>query len=299
MGYEDRDYYQAEFKGGYQDSYSRGGGFGLMFDKNSVIIKLIVINVVIFLVDAFTIAQTGSQGWLAEQLSLNAQALWKVWSFVTYGFAHASFGTKTGIMHLVFNMLALFFLGMSVEQKLGKSEFIRFYLVAIVVSGIGWLVCYLMFPGASYKIVGASGAVSAVIVYFVFAFPKVTLYLMGVVPIPAWIVGVLFLVGNLFSAFDSENTVAWQAHLAGAAFGALYYRLGWNLGRFDFGLENWLKQRPRLRIHDPGQAEEKLKADADRILAKINESGEASLTGKERRILRKYSDSVRRARNRS
>ena len=53
---------------------------------------------------------------------------------------------------------------------------------------------------------------------------------------------------------------------------------------------------PKLRVHDPDAGEEKLKAQADQILAKISDQGEASLTNKERKLLKKYSSSLRKNR---
>ena len=57
------------------------------------------------------------------------------------------------------------------------------------------------------------------------------------------------------------------------------------------------KSRPKLRVHNPDSADNKLKEQADQILAKINEHGEESLTSKERRILNKYSQKLRKNRD--
>ncbi|MEM7781812.1 MAG: rhomboid family intramembrane serine protease [Planctomycetota bacterium] len=296
MGYEDRDYYQQEFKGGYQDSYTQRS-IGTTFDSKSMIVKIIILNVVIFLIDTFTpIVSESKTQWLSFALGLKTDQLWQFWGFLTHGFAHASIMTETGVMHVIFNMLGLFFLGFPVEHRLGKFEFLRFYLAGILVSGLGWLAIHLTFFEQSSFLVGASGGVSAVIAYFIFMAPKMTLYLMGLIPMPAWLVGVLLLVANLLYAINPDSLVAWEAHLTGAAFGYLYFRFGWNLSRFDFGLERLLSKNPNLKLHDPAASEEKLRAEGDRILAKINEQGENSLTWKERRTLKKYSAILRRSR---
>ena len=80
------------------------------------------------------------------------------------------------------------FLGRSVEERYGKWEFLRFYLVAIVLGGIYWTI--RTWNGGNQGMVGASGGVTAVCMLFVFCFPRVEVLMMGVIPIPAWVLGV-------------------------------------------------------------------------------------------------------------
>lgn len=288
MGYENRDYYREESYQGGQSSLP-----SFRFSQQSVIYSLIVLNVVIFLVDMFTPKIDGQEAhWLGEILALKTDRLWAIWNFLTYGFSHAPLDSQASFMHVGFNMLALFMLGRTVEHRLGKAEFLKFYLVAIVVSGIGWLIPRLFFAAPS-AIVGASGAVSAVVIYFVFLNPQAKLLIWGIIPTPAWIVGALFLVANLSTAFRSTN-VAWEAHLAGGAFGMLYYKLGWNFS----GLQVPKLKSNDLKIHRPDSSDtdEKLQQEADRILKKISEEGESSLTRRELKTLNKYSKSIRKNR---
>lgn len=312
MGLENRDYYRDE-----QPSSFDSGIPGLRFDRQSIVVTLIVINVLVFLADTFSPELTqydmlyskpadGSipeveledglripsdqigvgQRWLAYLLALKSNALWQVWAYLTHGFAHASLSSDIGIMHLLGNMLTLFFLGRPVEERMGRSEFLRFYLLAILIGGLAWLLFELATGGYGYC-VGASGAVSAVTIYFVFMAPHARLFLFGVVPVSAWMVGILFLVMNLGYAL-SHASIAWQAHLAGGALGWLYFKYQSRLN----GLQ--LPQRSRLRIHQPaGEIDQQLQQEADRILAKISQQGEASLTRKERKTLKRYSEKIR------
>jgi len=248
------------------------------FDRQSVIFSLIVINLAIFLLDIFTPIVGPETHWLGDFLALKTDRLWAIWNFLTYGFSHAPLDSKTSIMHVGFNMLALFMLGTTVEQRLGKAEFLKFYLVAIVVSAIGWMIPRLVFDSPS-AIVGASGAVSAVVIYFVFLNPQAKLLIWGVIPTPAWVVGALFLFMNLSTALRSTN-VAWD-------------KLGWNFSALQ--MPNF--QSNHLKIHEPDNgADEKLQEEADRILKKISEQGESSLSRRERKTLNKYSKSIRKNR---
>lgn len=287
MGYDDRDYYREEsYQGG------RPGMPGLRIDKQSIIFSLIVINVAVFVLDMFSPHVEAGGHWISDQLALRTDRVWAIWAYLTHGFTHAPLDSKTSVWHVAMNMLTLFMLGRPVEHRLGRQEFLKFYLVAILVGGIGWFLPKLI-SGSPGSIVGASGAVSAVIIYFVFLDPKATILFWGVIPMPAWGIGALFLFANLSTALTISN-VAWEAHLAGGAFGMLYYKLGWNFSWFqwpDFKSNN-------LKIHQPneGGPDEKLQKEADRILEKISQEGESSLTRRELKTLNKYSKSIRKNR---
>lgn len=290
MGLQDRYYYREE---SWASPWSQAPTA-----SQSIVTTLIVINVVIFVLDMFSPAWSQDTGWVNHFLSLKSdvwQHPWNLWQLLTHGFAHASIQSKTGIFHIGGNMLVLYFLGRPVEQRMGRYEFLKFYLIAIVVSGIGWS---LVMPGNA-SLVGASGAISAVVAMFIFMYPHHTLLLFGIVPLKAWVLGVIVVVSDLLRSLNPASPIAWQAHLAGFAFGAACY-----FSKFNF---HWLKveklaglfkSRPLLKIHSPGkQDQDQLQQQADAILQKINEQGESSLTSRERKILTKYSEQIRRDRS--
>lgn len=292
MGYEDRDYYR-----------DAAPGFGgASFSKKSMIMVLIIINVVVFSVDLFTheVNDFKTQ-WLSKTLAIKTDQLWQFWTFLTYGFSHASYGTDIGIFHILGNMITLFFLGPTVEDRLGRRGFLWFYLFAIVVGGLTWLPFALAqaSSGSVPFLVGASGAVSAVIAYFVFKDPFAEILAFGVFRVPAWAVGIFFLITNLSYAFGGNSGIAWQAHLGGAVFGWASFHFAWtfrSLDGFTDTVGKLFARGPKLKVHDPGTADEKLKQEADRILAKISEQGESSLTRKESRTLKRYSNQLRKNR---
>jgi membrane associated rhomboid family serine protease len=300
MGFEDRQYsrddsiYSESLFGGtpYGASRRRGG-----LASVSIVMILIGINVIIWLLDAFT-PKTESGHLLSDFLSLQVDSLWKVWSFLTYGFAHAPIDSSTGIWHILGNMLILFFLGRPVAERLGRYEFLRFYLTAIVVSAFAFVAWCLLFQGGK-GIVGASGAVSAVFILFVFWYPNQKLLVWGILPVPAWILGLLLVGGDFLRAFDKNSMIAWQAHLGGAAFAASYFYFGWHLGWMGRLTEKMPKPKGKLNVYDPDAEEarpskaDKIKEEGDRILRKISEEGEASLTRRERKTLEQYSRELR------
>ena len=288
MGLESRQY--------YRDEGPRSFGFGPSASGVwTMVTILIVINLAFFLLDAFTPKSENGLRWLSRNMAIDSAQPWKFWTLLTHGFAHASLGTKHGFWHVGGNMLALFFLGRSVEDRLGRYEFLKFYLISIVLSGTA-LLLIRMGMGKQLVAVGASGAVSAVVALFVFMYPRVKVLLFFAIPIPAWTLGILIVLLDLSRAFSPDSPIAWEAHLAGFAFGAAYFQMKWNFSwmKFDW-LTSKFSNKPRLRVHNPNRGEEKLKQQADEVLAKISEFGEESLSNKERKILNRYSAKLRKS----
>jgi membrane associated rhomboid family serine protease len=205
------------------------------------------------------------------------------------------------------NMFVLWMFGRTIESRLGRSEFLYFYLIAIVFSGLFWLVGTNLWLAASPAdagiptVFGASGAVTAVFMLFILYYPHQTLYLFGAFAIPAWVLGLIIIGSDVLRAISgTAGNVAWQAHIGGAAFAFLYARFRWQFTRFLPALGSWPKswKSPRLKIHAEEEDASDLDAEGDRILDKLLHEGEQSLTRSERRVLEKYSRRMREKRNR-
>lgn len=292
MGLYDREYSREE------DDWGQGQYGSRPRAVQSMTVALIVINVAVYLADQI-FSSPGNPHALMRSLALQPDALlkpWLWWQFVTAGFAHS----PIGFQHIFWNMFGLFVFGRDVEAKLGRYEFLRFYLVALVLGNLFFALRSLAMP-ISGPLLGASGAVSAVVLLYICYFPRSTLLLFFVLPIPAWVAGVLFLLQDVFGAFapavPGQPRVAHDVHLAGAAVALLYWKFGWNFGaimptEWIGGIQRWWN-RPRLRIHDPEPTYENLDAEADRVLAKLHTEGEASLTAREKRVLEDYSRRMR------
>ncbi|HUT10307.1 MAG TPA: rhomboid family intramembrane serine protease [Thermoguttaceae bacterium] len=274
MGIYDRDYYRGD---------ARPGPSLTLRAPTTIVGILILINIAVFFANGLLTGRTDA---ISSWLSAHGDTLtkpWMWWQLVTYGFVHA----PDNLQHIIFNMLGLFFLGRAVEMHYGRAEFVRLYLVMLAVGSLVWVLGNQGNPYAA--LMGASGAVTGVVVLFALNFPRQTLLLFFVLPVPAWLVGVIVVVGDALGAMgrESSGNIAYGVHLAGAAFAFLYFRFGWNLTRLTRGKFSWVRftRRPKLRIHDPGGDEANLIAKVDQILEKIHTQGEASLTRKERRIL--------------
>ena len=300
MGLEDRDYYQNDENswqigfgsGGFRNSEVPGlGGF-------SAVALIMIINVVIFFLDIFspTLHKSGVH-WLSTQLALHTDTPWKVWTFLTSGFAHSSLDSKSSIWHIGGNMLILYIFGSSIEARLGKKEFVKFYILSILASSLAFYLFRLLTGQHAYCL-GASGACSAILLLFIFWYPKKTILYMFVVPLPAWLLGVFLVGGDVLRSLNPESHVAWEAHLGGAAFGALYFNLKWNFEWLRVDRIPLLGDRSQLKVYRPSEKDERLEEEADAVLAKVAEQGEASLSGRERRILNRYSKLMKRKQKR-
>ena len=147
------------------------------------------------------------------------------WQFVTYMFTHG------GISHILFNMLGLFFFGNQVERRMGSHEFLLFYMTTGIAAGILSFIIYRLTGSYGVYLLGASGAVYAVLLAFATYFPNSQIFVMGIIPVKAPILVLIYTAIALFSqVFSYANGVAHLTHLAGFGFAFLYFviRLGIN-----------------------------------------------------------------------
>ena len=140
----------------------------------------------------------------------------ELWQFVSYAFLHGSF------LHIFFNMYFLYLFGNNVNDKLGNLGYLCFYLAGAVFSAIGHGVFH-----DTISVLGASGAVAAVTGAYLVLFPQTLItiiyffFFIGTMELPAlYFIGLkMILLDNVVARADTN--VAYDAHLAGYAFGIL------------------------------------------------------------------------------
>ena len=143
-----------------------------------------------------------------------------IWQFVTYMFTHA------GLSHILFNMLGLFIFGFPVEKRMGSSEFLLFYFISGIGAGLFSFFFYLLTGYSGVILLGASGAVFAVLLAYATLFPDSVIYIMGILPIRAPVLVLVYTAIELFSQiFYTQSGVAHLTHLAGFLFAFLYFRI--------------------------------------------------------------------------
>ncbi|OHD69313.1 MAG: hypothetical protein A2177_02575 [Spirochaetes bacterium RBG_13_68_11] len=171
---------------------------------------LIAANVLVFLM---TYAAPGLRAylWLRPAAVLQANAWWQL---VTYMFSHANF------MHLFFNMLALYLFGVQLERRMGSGEFLLYYMVAGIGAGLATLLINTATGQGMTAVVGASGAIFAVLLAFASFFPDARIFIFGILPMRAPTAVLVFAGIEVFSMFTNISAgVAHLTHLAGILFG--------------------------------------------------------------------------------
>ena len=272
----------------------------------SIVSKLVAVNVAVFLLQLLTRRPLEPDSlvfqWFAAERDLVLSS-GQFWRLLTYAFCHS----EQTLVHIAFNMLALFFLGRVVAHTIGEREFLWMYLSAALFAGI-LQVCAMALsgnPGPDWAL-GASGAVSAVFVLFALHYPKLKLYLFGVIPVQAGILlglvvaydvlGFLNLMPSLLVPAGAK--VGHAAHLGGLVFGFLYFRWDMRITRWWDIFARRIKKvelpKTGLKVYNPiDQPEVDYSDRVDDILAKISREGEASLTDRERRVLTQASEHMK------
>jgi len=195
--------------------------FKMTFDNWTL--KLIIINFIVF---AFTtLAGRNAVIYLSMVPSLILRGY--LWQFVTYMFVHGS------VSHIVFNMLALYIFGTALESRIGSREFLLFYFLIGILSGIFSFICYYV-TGNNVVLLGASGAVYGVLLLFAVFFPYSTIYVFALIPVraPYLIVG-YFLIELFSEVFSVTGGISHLTHLGGLIFGFLYCLIRMKINPID------------------------------------------------------------------
>lgn len=185
---------------------------------------------------------------LFSKLQFNAYQVYhrKEWyRLLTHGFLHANY------MHLIVNMLVLFFFGTAAEQwlkalqsdniiKYYRLVYIAFYLAAIVFASS--LSLFRHKDNIWYNSVGASGAVSAVLFFNIFFNPWGKIYVYALIPVPGIILGAGYLIYSQFMSKREVDNINHDAHFLGALFGFIF-PLILNVGLINHFIHELLRMR--------------------------------------------------------
>ena len=229
---------------------------------------------------------------------------------ITSGFLHVNW------MHLVFNMLALFFFSGSLEQYLGPVRFLIIYFLSLI--GGDLLSLFIHRHDGDYDSVGASAAVMGVMYAAIALFPGMRIGLLFIpIAIPAWLFGLVYVLYSIYGIRSRKNNIGHDAHLGGALVGLIVAVIMQPSALIN---NTWaiviimlpsvffiymIITRPHLLLvdnffykkhSDPLTVDHKYnierttkQKEIDKILEKIHKKGMKSLTAKERQMLAEYS----------
>lgn len=185
------------------------------------------------------------------------------WTVVTYMFVHA------WLAHLAFNMFTLWMFGPRLEHAWGTRAFVQFYLWC----GLGGAIAHLLFAQNS-AVIGASGAISGVLVAYALHWPDDEVYLFGVIPMKSrWLIAAM-IVMNIIFALSPSSGIDWTAHVGGMAFGWLFLKL-YSLGGLD-RVRGWVSSVPDESEEMPRAVPRRRSAmrdrgrDVDEVVARSN-----------------------------
>ena len=273
----------------------------LRFQRLNTFGKIIAVNVLVFVVGLlFTyIIRWNVLGYF--RLPGDAMdALFQPWSIITYGFIHS------GIWHLLFNMLLLFYLSEVLLNLLPVKKVLNIYFLGIIVGGCAFLLAQSFFLSTSVGLVGASAGVGALLMFVAAYLPdsEIRFFTFNI----KWkYIGIAMVVLDLLRITSGINTGGYISHFGGYALGYIYatqYKNGKDIGEGFERVMDWFvalfASKPKLKtVHKSKTSKKKGFAGTskkefdqftkqkkiDSILDKISKSGYDSLSEEEKKFL--------------
>lgn len=280
------------------------------FKDGSYMTKIIYVNLAIFvfvnLISSFAFLFSANPPDIIDWLALPAdltKIITRPWTLITYMFLHE------GFIHILFNLLWLFFGGRIFQDLLGEKRLLSLYILGGLSGGLLYILAYNIFPRFNEvlpiaRALGASASVMAIIVGIATKVPNYTVNLIFIGNVKLKYIAIVFVALDLISLNDG-NAGGHIAHIGGALFGFFYIRQlnqgkDWSIWFYKWTntLGSLFKRtrKPKVKVvynkKDGRTAKPQIRDDqavVDGILDKISKSGYDSLTKEEKDILFKAS----------
>jgi membrane associated rhomboid family serine protease len=264
--------------------------------------RLLIINVAVFIFIQIWLA-IGRLGGASDDIIYHiftldpnfSRLLYRPWGILTSIFSHFDF------IHLLFNMVFLYFAGKIYEDIFDSKRLLITYIIGGIFGGLAEIIIQsLFFPlKESALVVGASGSIMAIFVAVAFHSPNMKVQLFGRFSIRLYFVALFFLIQDIIGIGKNDG-IAHFAHLGGAIFGVLSVQNSSLLNRIETGFTSLFKgkfgtskkQQPKSRFksnEDYNQERREQQIQTDKILDKISKGGYESLTKQEKDFLFKQS----------
>lgn len=279
------------------------------FKTANIVVKLIVINVVVWL-GLFLMEWALDMGpiltkWLSLPTDLGRLVI-QPWSLLTYAFLHG------GFFHIFWNMVILYWFGQIVLNLFTEKRFLTVYLLGALAGGVLYVLAYNLFPvliTSSAYLVGASAAVRAIMIFIATYTPNTEVRIIFF-NVKLWHIGVFVVLMDLIQLPTSSNAGGLLAHLGGALFGYVYatqLAKGNDIGiwweRLADTVAGWFKSKPKqpkkakmktvyksqsrqsTSYSTSGMSKSEQQKRIDSILDKISKSGYESLSKEDKDFL--------------
>lgn len=191
---------------------------------DGVVWGLILVNVAVFMLWRIADRKFMIKNFM---ISLDNVRSGRVHTMITSAFSHIEVG------HLISNMIGLYFFGMNIGRNFGPEFLLKLYLSGAVVGSVFYLVQHAFMSSSSENkrmwsidpsripALGASGAVNAIMLLDIFLFPKNTIYLEFIIPVPAILLGIFLIGKDMLNILEGDSQISGSAHLGGAAVAAI------------------------------------------------------------------------------
>ena len=274
--------------------------------QDNGLIKLILVNVIVFLViGVIRIVSAITENdivYIIAQRELYLPApffefIERPWTLVTYFFS------QEDILHILFNMLMLYWFGRIITEHIGNRRLINLYILGGIMAGVFYLLMFNFIPFFIKRtpfpgLIGSSGSVFAIVVAAATLLPNYTVFMIFLGPVRIVYIAAFYIVVSFLGTIG-QNSGGNIAHLGGALIGFIYIRQlqrGMDIGQPINAVAGWLKKlrKPRMKIsyinkdklyHDSHPSQKEI----DDILDKISRSGYESLSKDEKQKLFKAS----------
>jgi len=180
---------------------------------------LIIINCIVFVI--YYLGGRAGQEHMLTLFALSGAAAIRnfyVWQVVTYLFLHG------GFLHLLFNMLSLWFFGVQIERDWGTRRFLKYFFYCGIAAGLSVLAVNAIVGDWYTPTLGASGAIFGILVAFGILYPDATVLMGFFFPMRAKYMIMIYAAVELVVTFGPNTGVSTVAHLGGMAFGYLYLK---------------------------------------------------------------------------
>ena len=267
--------------------------------KDNGLIKIILINVIVFvgasIIQVFLTVSGLSSIFnvVLNKLMLPASFstfILQPWSIITYFFLHMNF------MHILWNMLFLYWFGKIIYDNIGNNALISLYILGGIIGGLLYMATYNIVPYYTDRVseslmLGASAGVFSVVVGSATLMPNYSFYLLLIGPVRIKYIAVFYVLLSFFDVAGS-NAGGEIAHLGGAFIGYVFIKQlqnGVNIGDGIIKILNFFgeikkKERKKENIRQ-SEFKDTTQDEVDKILDKISESGYSSLSKKEKEKL--------------
>ena len=272
----------------------------LQYKTGGMVQKLIFWNIGFFLFSlvffySFSAGKFQIPTWIALSSDLGT-FIRTPWTLITFNFFHA------GFLHLFFNLMVLHFSGRLFSTYFTDKQMLGVYVLGGIFSGITFVLSYI-FIGKAGLLVGASGAIMAILIATATYAPFMLLRIPLIGIVKLWHVAFVILLVDLIQ-MPLDNTGGHLAHLGGALFGFIYIKLlqsGTDITKpFSALLDAFAnlfkpkKKTPFKKVHRNTtkngvnsfkENKDMTQKQIDDILDKISKSGYDSLTKEEKEFL--------------